>query len=88
MKRLYGDEKREALYVYYDSFVAEVDQLFFRKFEELSDLNIGEGEMTRIVGRLVNAKANMIDQIRGWLLRLKPIRLFFLNSSKRRNTFN
>ena len=32
MKRLYGDEKREALYVYYDSFVEEVDQLFFRKF--------------------------------------------------------
>ena len=65
MERLYGDEKKKALYAYYDAFVEEVDQLFLRKFEELSDLNIGEGEVTRIVGRLINAKANMIDQIRG-----------------------
>ena len=65
MERLYGDEKKKALYSYYDSFVEEVDQLFLRKFEELSNLNIGEGKITRIVGRLVNAKANMIDQIRG-----------------------
>ena len=65
MERLYGDEKKKALCAYYDTFVEEVDQLFLRKFEELSNLNIGEGEMTRIVGRLVNAKANMIDQIRG-----------------------
>ena len=27
--------------------------------------NIGEGEITRIVGRLINIKANMIDQMRG-----------------------
>ena len=65
MERLYGDEKMNALCAYYDSFVEEVDQLFLQKFEELSELNIGEGEITRIVGRLVNAKANLIDQIRG-----------------------
>ena len=65
MERLYGDEKMKALCAYYDSFVEEVDQLFLQKFEELSELNIGEGEITRIVGRLVNAKANLIDQIRG-----------------------
>ena len=76
------ETKKKALCAYYDAFVEEVDQLFLRKFEELSDLNIGEGEITRIVGRLVNAKANMIDQVRGWLLRLKSTRLFFLNLSK------
>ncbi len=65
MERLYGDEKMNALCAYYDTFVEEVDQLFLQKFEELSELNIGEGEITRIVGRLVNAKANLIDQIRG-----------------------
>ena len=65
MERLYGDEKKKALYAYYDAFVEEVDQLFLRKFDELSNLNIGEGEITRIVVRLVNAKANMIGQIRG-----------------------
>ena len=65
MKRLYGDEKKKALCAYYDAFAEEVDELFLRKFEELSDLSIGEGEITRIVGRLVNAKANLIDQIRG-----------------------
>ncbi len=65
MERLYGDEKMKALCSYYDAFVEEVDQLFLQKFEELSELNIGEGEITRIVGRLVNAKANLIDQIRG-----------------------
>lgn len=65
MERLYGDEKKKALYAYYDAFTEEIDQLFLHKFEELSNLNIGEGEITRIVGRLVNAKANLIDQIRG-----------------------
>ena len=65
MERIYGDEKKKALCVYYDSFLEEVDQLFLQKFEELSELNIGEGGITRIVGRLVNAKANLIDQIRG-----------------------
>ena len=65
MERIYGDEKKKALCAYYNSFVEEVDQLFLQKFEELSELNVGEGEITRIVGRLVNAKANLIDQIRG-----------------------
>ena len=65
MERLYGDEKKNALSAFYDAFTKEVDQLFLQKFEELYDLNIGEGEITRIVGRLINAKANMIDQMRG-----------------------
>jgi hypothetical protein len=65
MERLYGDEKMNALCAYYDAFVEEVDQLFLQKFEELSELNIGEGEITRIVGRLFNSKANLIAQIRG-----------------------
>lgn len=65
MERLYGDEKKNALCAYYDAFVEEVDRLFLQKFEELYELNIGEGEITRIVGRLINVKANMIDQMRG-----------------------
>ena len=65
MERLYGDEKKKALCAYYDAFAEDVDQLFLQKFDELSKLNIGEGEITRIVGRLVNAKANLIGQIRG-----------------------
>ena len=65
MERIYGDEKKKALCAYYDSFVEEVDQLFLRKFEELSELNIGEGEITRIVGRKVDAKANVMDRSRG-----------------------
>ena len=65
MERLYGDEKKNALSAYYDTFIKEVDRLFLQKFEELYDLNIGEGEITRIVGRLINIKVNMIDQMRG-----------------------
>jgi hypothetical protein len=65
MERIYGDEKKKALCAFYNSFVEEVDRLFLQQFVELSELNIGEGEITRIVGRLVNAKANLIDQIRG-----------------------
>ena len=65
MKRLYGNEKKKVLSVFCDTFVKEIDELFLEKFEELANLNIGEGEITRIVGRLVNAKANLIDEIRG-----------------------
>ena len=65
MERLYGNKKKKVLSVFCDTFVKEIDQLFLEKFEELANLNIGEGEITRIVGRLVNAKANLIDEIRG-----------------------
>jgi hypothetical protein len=65
MERLYGEEKRKALSVFYDNFCEEIEKLFLSKFQELSGLNVGEGETTRIVGRLLNAKTNVVDQIRG-----------------------
>ena len=65
MERLYGDDKKNALSAYYEAFAKEVDQLFLQKFKELYELNIGLGEISRIVGRLIIAKANMIDQMRG-----------------------
>ena len=63
-ERLYGEDKKMALKVYFSKFSEEIDALFLRKFEELSDLNVGEGETTRIVGRLLNAKTNLIDSIK------------------------
>ena len=73
MERLYGEDKKKALSIFYDNFCEEIDQLFFNKFQELSDLNVGEGETTRIVGRLLNAKTNVNDEIRGWLFRMIEI---------------
>ena len=63
-ERLYGEDKKKALKAYFSRFSEEIDALFLRKFEELSDLNVGEGETTRIVGRLLNAKTNLIDSIK------------------------
>ena len=63
-ERLYGEDKKKALEKYFSIFSEEVDDLFLKKFEELSDLNVGEGETTRIVGRLLNAKTNLIDAIK------------------------
>lgn len=65
MERLYGDEKKKALNKFYDSFCDDIEKIFFAKFQDLSNLNIGEGETSRIVGRLLNAKTNVMDQIRG-----------------------
>ena len=65
MERLYGEDKKKALSFFYDKFCEDIEQLFFNKFQELSELNVGEGETTRIVGRLLNAKTNVVDQIRG-----------------------
>ena len=86
VERLYGDDKKKALSNFYDHFCEEIDQLFFKKFQELSDLNIGEGETTRIVGRLLNAKTNVVDQIRGWrdklvltILRFKALSLMVIH---------
>tara|TARA_B100001093_G_scaffold408021_1_gene396778 strand:- start:867 stop:1085 length:219 start_codon:yes stop_codon:yes gene_type:complete len=62
-ERLYGEDKKKALNAYFAQFSEQIDELFLRKFEELSDLNVGEGETTRIVGRLLNAKTNLIDAI-------------------------
>ena len=62
-ERLYGEDKKKALNAYFAKFSEQIDELFLRKFEELSDLNVGEGETTRIVGRLLNAKTNLIDAI-------------------------
>ena len=63
-ERLYGEDKKKALEKYFLRFSEEIDALFLKKFEELSDLNVGEGETTRIVGRLLNAKTNLIDAIK------------------------
>ena len=63
-ERLYGEDKKKALNAYFAQFSEQIDELFLRKFEELSDLNVGEGETTRIVGRLLNAKTNLIDAIK------------------------
>ena len=75
VERLYGEDKKKALSIFYDNFCEEIDQLFLNKFQELSDLNVGEGETTRIVGRLLNAKTNVTDQIRGWCSRVIGDRL-------------
>ena len=63
-ERLYGEDKKKALTAYFSRFSDDIDDLFLKKFDELSDLNIGEGETTRLVGRLLNAKTNLIDAIK------------------------
>ena len=37
VERLYGEDKKKALSIFYDNFCEEIDQLFFNKFQELSD---------------------------------------------------
>ena len=55
MERLYGDDKKKVLTEFYDHFCNEIEQLFFNKFQELSDLNVGEGETTpQCVGECVD----------------------------------
>lgn len=63
-ERLYGEDKKKALAAYFSRFSDDIDDLFLKKFDELSDLNVGEGETTRLVGRLLNAKTNLIDAIK------------------------
>jgi len=63
-ERLYGEDKKKALHAYFSRFSDDIDDLFLKKFDELSDLNVGEGETTRLVGRLLNAKTNLIDTIK------------------------
>jgi len=63
-ERLYGEDKKKALNEYFSRFSDDIDDLFLKKFDELSDLNVGEGETTRLVGRLLNAKTNLIDTIK------------------------
>ena len=63
-ERLYGEDKKKALNAYFSRFSDDIDDLFLKKFDELFDLNVGEGETTRLVGRLLNAKTNLIDAIK------------------------
>ena len=63
-ERLYGEDKKKALAAYFSRFCDDIDDLFLKKFDELSDLNVGEGETTRLDGRLLNAKTNLIDAIK------------------------
>ena len=65
MDRLYGAEKRDAINKFSDDFIDEIELLFKSKFDQVANMNIGEGETTRIVGRMLNAKINVIDQING-----------------------
>lgn len=63
MDRLYGSEKKEKINGFLKRFSEEIEVLFRSKFDEIAKMNIGEGETTRLVGRLLNAKINVIDQI-------------------------
>ena len=65
MDRLYGAEKKDIINKFLDDFIDEIELLFKSKFDQVADMNIGEGETTRIVGRMLNAKINVIDQIKG-----------------------
>ena len=65
MDRLYGAEKKDVINKFLDDFIDEIELLFKSKFDQVADMNIGEGETTRIVGRMLNAKINVIDQIKG-----------------------
>ena len=65
MNRLYRSEKKEKINRFLKGFSEEIEILFKSKFDEIAEMNIGEGETTRMVGRLLNAKINVIDQING-----------------------
>ena len=65
MDRLYGKDKKDKINKFLNDFVDEIETLFKSKFDQIAEMNIGEGETTRIVGRMLNAKINVIDQIKG-----------------------
>ena len=64
MERLYGADKKSTIEAYLQSFSEEIEAVFVSRFEELSQLNIGEGETSRLVQKLLNAKSAVIDQLK------------------------
>lgn len=64
MERLYGADKKDKIEEYLHSFSEEIEEVFVARFEELSQLNIGEGETTRLVQKLLNAKSAVLDQLK------------------------
>ena len=64
MERLYGDDKKTKISYFLASLSEEIEAVFVAKFEELSELNVGEGETTRLVQRLLNAKTTVLDQLK------------------------
>ena len=64
MERLYGADKRKTIEEYLQSFSDEIEAVFVSRFEELSHLNIGEGETSRLVQKLLNAKSAVLDQLK------------------------
>ena len=66
MERLYGADKRSTIEAYLQSFSEEIEEVFVSRFDELSQLNIGEGETSRLVQKLLNAKTAVLDQLKLW----------------------
>ena len=64
MERLYGAEKKSKIEAYLKSFSEEIEEVFIFRFKELSELNIGEGETSRLVQKLLNAKSAVLDQLK------------------------
>lgn len=64
MERLYGAEKKSKIEAYLKSFSEEIEEVFILRFKELSELNIGEGETSRLVQKLLNAKSAVLDQLK------------------------
>ena len=64
MERAYGDEKKALINEFKKKYEDDVENLFSSAFQMLEKLNIGEGETTRLVQKLLNAKTSALDALK------------------------
>ena len=61
--RIYGDEKKRRIEKFKTEYNDKINKLFESFFSELEDMNIGEGEIARLIQKLLNAKNAAMDAI-------------------------
>jgi len=64
MARKYGEDQRRAVRQVREGLMEEIETLYFKTFEQLNDLELGEGAITKLTQLLLYAKEAGIAPLR------------------------
>ena len=65
MTRKYGDEKHEAIQDLKKRMIIRLEALYLDCFEQLSQLEVGEGEITRLTQLLLQSREAAVRPLQG-----------------------
>ena len=64
MRRIYGDEQRAAAERICSQLIEQLDVLYLNKFEELTEIGLGDGMVVKLTQLLLLSKEAAVDPLK------------------------